>query len=199
MMTPILSSNGVSGKPGVVQFRNITTRGYIGWLKKIVVENGPEFRGRILWADVSIREERSRILLSRTRSKTLTQYFADGLCSSPFWLSVIRLCKRLTRTGGSSCVKPRRASHVSPLCNHERTHRRSDRNPKFRGVLAMVDRHSFASRYGRYSTSAERPTISTMRTRNSVPSASVNRKSSPGMKWTGGCLPSLMAMLDAYR
>ena len=39
--------------------------------------------------------------------------------------------------------------------------------------------------YGRYSTSADRPTISTMRTSNSRPPASTSRRSSPGTKWTG--------------
>ena len=49
----------------------------------------------------------------------------------------------------------------------------------------------------RYSTSADRPTISTMRTSSSIPLLSVNRNSSPRMKWTGCCSPWLMAMLEA--
>ena len=61
--------------------------------------------------------------------------------------------------------------------------------PKFRAFCQGSTR--------RYSTSTERPTISTMRTSSLLPAASVSRRSSPGTKWTGCRHPSLMAMLEA--
>ena len=51
---------------------------------------------------------------------------------------------------------------------------------------------------GRYSTSDDRPVTATMRAHRSFPSASVRRRSSPGMKWTGWGWPWLTAMLEAY-
>ena len=59
--------------------------------------------------------------------------------------------------------------------------------------------HRLPRRPSKYSTSADRPTISTIRTPRPVPSASVSRSSSPGMNWTGCCLPSSIAIFDAYR
>ena len=64
-------------------------------------------------------------------------------------------------------------------------------------VQERIRRHRRTRRASKYSTSADRPTISTIRTRSSVPSASVSCSSSPGMKWTGCCLPSSIAIFDA--
>ena len=41
--------------------------------------------------------------------------------------------------------------------------------------------------------------MSTTRTNASFPWESVRSKSSPKMKWTGCCFPSLIEMLDAYK
>ena len=61
--------------------------------------------------------------------------------------------------------------------------------------LVMV----YLTETGRYSKSTDRPTISKTRTTVSFPFESVRSRSSPSMKWTGCCFPSLTEMLDAYK
>ena len=65
------------------------------------------------------------------------------------------------------------------------------------GVFVRGDSAAFHASNGRYSTNADRPTISTIRTVISTPLTSVSRKSSPSTKCTGCCWPWLMAMFEA--
>ncbi len=62
---------------------------------------------------------------------------------------------------------------------------------------SRAESHCSESLGSKCSTSAERPTISIMRTHSSLPSESINLRSSPGTKCTGCCSPSLTEMLDA--